>query len=201
MKISDVVLGKIDEALGKEKNDKFVWKGSTYGVIQKLPIDIRGELGESIAALILRKHGCDVTGDDNITDAERGYDLLSDGIKLEVKLATITTGSGGFQHENLHSQRDFDGILFIDIAPEEIFLTAAKKNDIIWKIKTSDNKNADGKKPKTKLTRRENGIYKCDFTIKHIQANDIPKFRDFRTGEVKTTDDFYKIYQHLVSNT
>ena len=126
-----------------------------------------------------------------------GYDLIANGVKLEIKLATITRSSGEFQHENLHSQRSYDAILFIDIAPEQVFLTAVKKGGVIWTLKGADKKTEPGKTPKSALHRRPNGDYKCDFTIKHIQANDIPKFRDFKTGEIKTTEDFLNIYKHV----
>jgi hypothetical protein len=60
----------------------------------------------------------------------------------------------------MHPQRAFDGVLFIDVAPSEIYLTAVCKKDILWR----------------KLHRRENGVYKCDFTIKHIKENKILRF-------------------------
>ena len=87
-----------------------------------------------------------------------------------------------FQHEALESQRDFDAILFIDVAPNEVFLTAVKKKDILWK----------------KLHRRKDSVfYKCDFSIKNIKENKITRFNAYKTGLVKTDDDFYDIYKYL----
>ena len=197
MNIETLVKDKIAEVLQHSKKYKYDWNESTYEDTQWLSIDSRGNLGEKIVASILRGSGYEVEGDDGKTDAERGYDLIANGVKLEIKLATITRSSGGFQHENLHPQRSFDAILFIDIAPDQIFLTAVKKKDVIWSLKGADKKTEPGKKPKKALHRRSNGDYKCDFTIKHIQAKDIPKFRYFETDEIKTTEDFLNIYKHV----
>ena len=198
MNIETLVKDKIAEVLQQASGAKFDWEGSTYEDVRYLPIDSRGELGERIVASILRGSGYEVEGDDGKTDAERGYDLIANGVKLEIKFATITIGSGGFQHEALQSQRSYDAVLFVDIAPNQVFLTAVKRKDIIWRLKAPDKKPDPGKKPKVALHKRKDSVhYKCDFTIKHIQANDIPHFRDFKTGEIKTTEDFLNIYKHV----
>ena len=48
-----------------------------------------------------------------------------------------------------------------------------------------------------KLHRRENGVYKCDFTIKHIKDNAIPKFSNYETGIVHSVKDFLKFINIL----
>jgi len=133
---------------------------------------------------ILRDFKCKIEYDASITEAVKGWDFISNGLKIEVKLATITIGTGLFQHENMHPQRDFDGVLFIDVAPDEVYLTAVCKKDISWK----------------KIHRRESGIYKCDFSIKHIQNNEITKFTKYRTGLVNSSEDFFNIYKWLEEN-
>ena len=107
MEIKRIVLDTIQEILKETKKPRFDWNDSLYEDTQYLSIDGRGKLGEKMAAYILREYGREVGGDDDSTDAERGYDIVSNGIKLEIKLATITVGSGMFQHENLNPQRDF----------------------------------------------------------------------------------------------
>lgn len=184
MKIKDIILAKIKELKNRKPPQKFDFNDSLYEDIKFLQIDDRGQLGEEIAVDILRDFGCEVEYDKSATSETKGWDLISNGIKIEVKFATITINSGQFQHENLHSQRDFDAILFIDIAPNEIYLTAVYKKDILWK----------------KLHRRPNGDYKCDFTISHIQENKIPRFEKYRAGLVKSAQDFYGIYKWLENN-
>lgn len=102
----------------------FDWMDSLYENIKFLSIDERGQLGEEIAVEILRSFSCNVEYNPNRTGAVIGWDFICNNLKVETKLATITIGTGLFQHENLHSQRDFDGVLFIDVAPNEVFLTA-----------------------------------------------------------------------------
>jgi hypothetical protein len=181
MQISDIILAKIHEVINRKPKAKFNWHDSLYEKIQFISLDDKGDVGEEITYDILKENGCDVKYKRGVTGETIGWDIKSNGIKIEVKLATITIGSGGFQHENLEAQRNFDAILFIDVAPDEIFLTAVKKEDIIWR----------------KLHRRINGVYKCDFTIKQIKDNNIPKFSAYKTGLVKTDEDFYDIYKYL----
>ena len=181
MNISDIIIQKIKDIQGRKPPQKFNWNDSLYEDIQFLSIDERGQLGEEITVDILRNFKCKVDYDKSVTGAVKGWDFISNDLKIEVKLATITIGTGQFQHENLHSQRDFDGILFIDVAPNEIYLTAVCKKDIIWK----------------NLHRRPNGDYKCDFTVKQIQNNSITKFSKYKTGFVNSAQDFFDIYKFL----
>lgn len=184
MKISDIILKKIAEIKKRKPPQMFDWNDSLYEDIQFLTIDERGQLGEEITVEILKSFKCKIDYDASITEAVKGWDFVSNGLKIEVKLATITIGTGGFQHENLHPQRDFDGILFIDVAPNEIYLTTVCKKDINWK----------------KLHRRESGVYKCDFSIKHIKDNKIPKFEKHKTGLISSAEDFFNIYKWLEEN-
>ena len=181
MKISEIILEKIKEIKKRKPPQMFEWNDSLYEDVQFLTIDERGQLGEEIAVEILKDFKCKIEYDSSVTEVVKGWDFISNGLKIEVKLATITIGTGQFQHENLHPQRDFDGILFIDVAPNEIYLTSVSKKDILWK----------------KLHRRENGVYKCDFTIKHIKENSIPRFKKYKTGLINSSKDFYDIYRWL----
>ena len=194
MDIKNLIHQKIEEVKAEIPAPRFNWDDSLYEDTQFLSIDARGRLGEKIVAHILKINKHIVDGADEQTNPERGHDILVDGtIPIEVKLATITVGTGMFQHEALRSQRNYNGILFLDIAPNNFFLTAVKKENIVFALRRGE-----AEAGLKKLTRRENGDYKCDFSINHIQNNNIPKFRDYKTGEVNTTDDFYNIYKHLL---
>ena len=184
MKISEIVLGKIKEIQIRKPKQMFDWNDSLYEDIQYLTIDERGQLGEEMTVDILKSFKCKIDYDSSVTDEVKGWDFISNGLKIEIKLATITIGTGLFQHENLHSQRDFNAILFIDVAPNEIYLTAVSKKGILWK----------------KLHRRPNGDYKCDFSVKHIKDNSIPKFEKYKTGLVNSIKDFFNIYKWLEEN-
>ncbi|RLA74287.1 MAG: hypothetical protein DRG11_05355 [Epsilonproteobacteria bacterium] len=189
--IKDKILDKIDDITKRKKPPKFVWKDSTYEDIKyRLSLDDRGQIGEELLAdVFIDENRFVVDYQKNITSTDKGYDIIINNKKIEVKTATITTNSGNFQHEHLQIDRDFDMIFFVDIAPNQVFLTAVKKADVIWSKKRTDSKK---KRP---LHRRPNGDYKCDFTIKHITNNDIPKFRKFVTGEIKTKKSMINIVQ------
>ena len=117
MEIKNIIQKGIEKILKDKPIQRFDWKDSMYEDTQYLSIDERGQLGENVAVSILKDFGCSIDYDSGVTSATKGYDFISNNIKIEVKTATITIGSGQFQHENLHSQRNFDAILFIDIAP------------------------------------------------------------------------------------
>ncbi|MBA2124344.1 hypothetical protein B9J78_05355 [bacterium Unc6] len=185
MSISDIILKKVKDIQARKPLQQFDWNDSLYEDVQSLMIDEKGQLGEEIAVDILRDFKCIVDYNPSKTEEIKGWDLISNSLKIEVKLATITIGTGLFQHENLHPQRDFHGVLFIDVAPKEIYLTAVCRKDILWK----------------KLHhRKESGAYKCDFSIKHIKDNKIPKFEKYKTGLVNSVEDFFNIYKWLEEN-
>lgn len=185
MDIKSIILNKIKEIQGRKPPQMFDWIDSLYENIKFLSIDERGQLGEEIAVEVLKSFQCTVDYNPSRTGAVIGWDFICNNLKIETKLATITIGTGLFQHENLHSQRDFDGILFIDVAPNEVYLTAVCKKDTLWR----------------ELHRRPNGDYKCDFSIKHIQSNSIPKFEKYKTGLVNSAEDFFNIYKWLEENS
>lgn len=105
---------KITEIQIKKLPPKFDWNDSLYEDMKFLMIDERGQVGEEITVDILKNFKCDVDYDPSKTTEVKGWDLISNGLKIEVKLATITVGSGQFQHENLHSQRDFHEVIRLD---------------------------------------------------------------------------------------
>ncbi|MFA5751259.1 MAG: hypothetical protein WCX79_01565 [Candidatus Paceibacterota bacterium] len=181
MQISEIVLKKIKEIVARKPKAKFSWLDSIYEDIQYISLDDKGDVGEEITRDILKNFNCEIEFQKGVTKATKGWDIKSNNIKIEIKLATVTVGTGGFQHENLHPQRGFDAILFIDIAPNDIYLTAVKKENIIWK----------------NLHRRENGVYKCDFSVNHLTEKSITKFKEYKTGIIKTDQDFFDIYKHL----
>lgn len=173
MDIKSIILKHIENVKTQRKPLKINWEGGIYEEILSLPIDERGQVGEGLCAEILEMNGCKVKYDPNKTNVEKGWDLISDGMKIEVKFATIGKTNPTFQHENLHPQRDFNGVIFIDIAPDDIYLTCLAKNEIEWK----------------KLHhRKESGAYKFDWNVKKVIGN-----------KIETTEDFYNKYSEMVN--
>lgn len=173
MDIRTLTIRHIEYIKSKKKPPKVNWIGGVYEEILSLSIDERGQLGEELCVKMLRMKKCKVKYDPNQTGEEKGWDLISDGIKIEVKLATLGKSNPTFQHESLHPQRDFNGIILFDVAPNDIYLTCLAKKEIKWK----------------KLHHRKNsGVYKMDRTLKSVKVN-----------KIKTVDDFYKKYLAMVA--
>lgn len=171
MEIKNIILKQVEDFKVKWKA---TWDGGIYESILSLSIDERGQLGEELCVEILREKGCNVEYDPNVTAETKGYDLMSNGIKIEVKLATLGKSTASFQHESLYPQRDFEGLILIDVAPNDIYLSCIAKKDIKWK----------------ELHHRKNsGYYKMDKRLK-----------DILDKKIKTIDDFYKSYLKMVSN-
>src|ERR1035437_159820 len=105
MKISDILLSKIDDILSHKPAADFDWHDSLYEKIQFISLDDKGEVGEAITYDILKNQGCDIEYAKSVTNATKGWDVKCNGIKIEVKLTTITIKGGGFQHENIEAQR------------------------------------------------------------------------------------------------
>lgn len=169
MDIKDITLKHIENIRANRKSS---WQGGVYESMIALEIDERGQVGEELSVEILRMNGCKIDYDPNQTDYEKGWDLMSNGLKLEVKTATIGKANPTFQHESLSPQRDFDAIVFIDVAPNDIYLTILTKKEIDWK----------------KLHHRKNsGVYKMDWNVKQVLTN-----------KINTTEDFYNKYLEMV---
>lgn len=191
--MQNIIINKIKEILKRKPEQKYKWNDSLYEDIKLyLSIDERWQLWEEIIHDSLNnRNEFEVIYDSSVTDAEKWYDIIINNKKVEIKTATITSWTWLFQHEHLEAQRDYDYIFFLDIAPNNIFLTITKKTDIIWSKKKWDWKN------KTAIHRRPNWDYKCDFSINHIYNKKIPKFRNFRTWEIKSKNDLIKIIEYI----
>lgn len=109
---------------------------------------------------------------------KKHWDLRIDGItKLEVKTATLGS-TLTFQHENLEKDRDFDGVVLLDVSPDTIYLTFAAKGSIPW-----TSKNDRWTRNPKKLHRRRNGIsYKWDLSLRDVEDRRVETIEDVRLG-------------------
>lgn len=131
MKIRDRILGAVADYDQPPTN----WDGSTFEPLLELSAAGRGRIGEILTAAILKDFGCDVDDDQigrTTRDGQRGYDLMADGIRLEVKLATRGKSVNTFQHENLNRREQWDALVLIDVAPENVYVKITAKNDLPW---------------------------------------------------------------------
>ena len=159
------------------------WDGSRLEEIRNLQIDVRGMVGELFVARCLSAIGYKTRRDEKTRSIEKGYDILVDGhFKVEVKTATRGKNSQMFQHENLSQERDYDAIILLDIAPEQLFMTCGRISDLPFRV-------ASKKFTKTKKKmhlRNKGGAYKWDFSIE-----------DVKNREIKTLDDFRRLFDSV----
>ncbi len=170
MAIKELIYNTIEDVKNSSSTD---WPNSTYERFWNPEIDQRGQVGELLCVEVLKSFGCTVKYEKDETKEDKQWDLISDGMKLEVKLACRGKRNKTFQHENLDKTRWFDGIIIIDIAPEKIYLSCIAKKDLNWK----------------KMHRRKDStFYKYDYTEKTLAANNMA---------IKTTEDFYQKYLEM----
>ena len=115
------------------------WGGSPFGRIKKLEIDSRGKVAEHYLAALIRLAGFQCSDPDDTTDMEKGWDLLAfteepDPVELriEIKGATWTTSSKAFQHEGIDRNRQWDGLVFVDVSPYSLYVNVFPKRWIDW---------------------------------------------------------------------
>ena len=116
----------------EENSDPHGWLDGEFSRIRKLQIDSRGDAGEHFVASVLRRMGKKVEHDSGTDSKKKHWDLTADGVKLEVKTATLGMSEPSFQHEGVEKDRGYDGIVFVDIAPDDVYISFMAKRDITW---------------------------------------------------------------------
>ena len=168
--IHDLLIGELLKRAPTTPLAPSEWDGSIFEPIWELEIDERGAIGESIVASVLTENGCDVEYEPNKTGHGKDYDLISNGIKIEIKTACMGRNKATFQHENINKNSHWDGIILFDIAPNKIYLICKTHSEVPW----------------NDLHRRKDSIYyKWD-----ISKN----FHEENKNEIKSTSDFFAIY-------
>lgn len=154
---------KVAKSVLSRKPPKINWKGSNYGSIIELSIDQRGQVGEELTVNILREKGCEIVYNPNKTDREKDWDMISNGIKIEIKLATLGKEGRSFQHEGLERSRRFDALMILDVAPDALYLSCYDYEELDWKA----------------MHRRPNGVYKFDLSLAKVQNHRVDTVEEF----------------------
>lgn len=155
------ILDKIVEEDSPEQ-----WRNSKFIKQRMIQIDKRGSVGERFfAELLFELYPRRIT----YSDGDQGdWDLKINRIKFEIKTSSLDKNNK-FQNEGLKKYGDYDGILFLGIAPNNLYIKFVRKTDIDFdkQILYSDtgethlhNRGKDG------TTKNATGAgYKCDFKI------------------------------------
>jgi len=109
------------------------WEGGDFAAAKLVEIDNRGDIGERIVVKMLRALGRDVSYQPGATSEDKGWDLICDDFSFEIKTATLGKDGVTFQHENIYKTRTYDGLIFVDIAPNDIYVSCFDKRAIDWR--------------------------------------------------------------------
>lgn len=171
--IQDLLIGEFLKRSPKTPPAPSEWDGSIFEPIWELEIDERGAMGESIVASVLTESGCDVDYEPNKTGHGKDYDLISNGIKIEIKTACMGKNKPTFQHENINKNSHWDGIILFDIAPNKVYLICETHGEVPW----------------DDLHRRKDSIYyKWDISRNYHEKN---------KNEIKSISDFFAKYMKM----
>lgn len=152
--MASAILKSISESQLAIQNSKSTWANTQFAAINELKPDYSGKVGERLLAELCKRCGIDHLYVDNDKNSKDGtYDIIILGKKIEVKTARLGV-QNGFQHENLHAD-GCDFHIFVDVKPEEFYLTVLPKFDVKFKHPVL------GRKPH--LRKGTSDVYKFDW--------------------------------------
>lgn len=111
-----------------ETTDK--WLNQPFAKMRELQIDRRGYVGEHMIVSLLKATGREVEYSEGEMADGKTWDMAVDGLRYEIKTATIGINTETFQHENIYNNQAWDGVIFIDIAPDEIYISCWARHEI-----------------------------------------------------------------------
>jgi len=186
--ISKKVLFCIEKITNTQKKKKQNWVStSKFNILKTMSsIDDKGEVGEMLLYEVL-KSKFKAEWEKAKTSREKDWDIVVEGIKIEVKTATMGNSSIVFQHEKFFRNRDYDAVVFLDFTPDDLYITFAKKSDIIWE-----------RLHKRKVNDILTTEYKFDFSLKNIKENKINKLVKHKTKLIKTEKDLLDFFEEII---
>lgn len=159
------------------------WKGARFINQRKIQIDKRGSIGERfflIALTTLYPRRIEYK------DGDQGdWDLKIGKYKFEVKTSSLDK-SGKFQNEGLKKDGDYNGILFLGIAPNDIYMYCIKIDNIDFENSKINYKgveiNLHNRGKETTKKRATGAGYKCDFRPEQMTL-------------IKSLDDLQRVFE------
>ncbi len=125
----DEIAIPILKAVLKEAQNEWLDPNSKYKEYRNLQIDKRGSFGERFFAQVLtqiyfRRLKIEYN------DGDQGdWDLKFNDIKFEIKTSSIDVNQK-FQNEGIKEDGDYEGILFLGVKPNQLFVKFFVKNNI-----------------------------------------------------------------------
>lgn len=151
-----LLLRAVENAMTEQKTNVWKMPDIVFASVRNLELDSRGKAGENFIAEVLVALGHSVVNTERTDPQNKQWDLVvDDKHRWEVKTATLGGSGRNFQHENIYHDRAYHGIIFLDIAPNDLFVSFVPKHSIPW----------------DKLHRRRDSIfYKWDFNLASLGA-------------------------------
>jgi hypothetical protein len=162
--------------LQTQKEEKAnIWENSQYKYIQKLQINNVGDVGETFM-----KNICDICQIEAKIDGSKTKKLgggIGDGLilnkSIEIKTSRRGSKTPSFQHELAEIAWKSEFMIFIDVAPECIYLTIFKNfSEEFYKSSAKSGAKCEPYFPTISVTQRKGvGAFKLNTTIKITEEN------------------------------
>ena len=108
------------------------WKGALFGHIKSVSNSHVGAVGQEFVAELCDRYGLKFefpVGREGKRTLNAPWDIRIEGVSFEIKTATEDT-SGSFQFNHVRHHREYQALLCIGIAPDEVVFDAWTKADI-----------------------------------------------------------------------
>ena len=124
------LMENVTNEMSKQQEQASVWSGSRFAKLDTLKNDYAGKAGERYLFNLCRELDISVSYEEDRISTDGTYDIKMNGREVEVKTARLgSSKSPNFQHEGLRDGEKCDNYIFVDVAPEEFFLTILNKKD------------------------------------------------------------------------
>lgn len=161
------------------------WDTGFFGAIKKLEIDNRGSIGEVFVATALGEIGHTIDHNREKDVTKKHWDIkVDEEVDLEIKTATLDS-NGKFQHEGLTPTRNYHGLVLVDIAPNDVYVTFAAQKLLPWR-----NPNTIFTVSNRQMHVRNTGVYKWDLSLKDVNS---------KNKLISSLDDIEAGYQEMLS--
>ena len=177
IELSTFLISLLEEV--KQEDDIDEWDGAKYELQRKIQIDKRGSVGERFFSQMLT-----LLYPRRITykDGDQGdWDLSIGKMKFEIKTASFGK-NGKFQNEGLKKHGDYNGVLFLGIAPNDIYMYCIKVSNIDFENHKIDHNGVRvnlHNRGKDETSDNATGVgYKCD--LKPSQMTKIDTIGDLK---------------------
>ena len=201
--MDSILLKTLSDQYNKKKK-RNIWEDSKYKYISELENDDVGKVGEFTIENWCKNASidCDING---IKTKEHGGGIGDGTIKsksVEIKTARLGSDLKSFQHELGEKPWLAEYMIFLDIAPNIIYITIFKNfSEEHYKNSGRDNKIKCNPTFPTKSVcwRKLKGAFKLDTSISINEKNCIHGYPSFKINETTSLDSFREFINKVIN--